>query len=254
MNRQTRADAAMTAAVLLLAASLLYTGTSLLRNWEAAGPGRTLGLDEAVGALAAGAGVAIALWWFAAMACAVIAALAERTGRHRLAAVSGQWSPAFMRRLVLVVLGLNLVSAPLATAAPGGPIDPRWHAVVSQAQPVPSRQAPAGTPSVDPIVDPTWQPLPAAKPSWLPRPPASDPGPIVAAPTRPGDGGTRLGHTVVVHAGDSLWSIAAQELGPYATDLEVSQAWPQWYRANRAIIGDDPDAIVPGQILHSPNK
>ena len=57
---------------------------------------------------------------------------------------------------------------------------------------------------------------------------------------------------VVVHRGDSLWSIAAHHLGPDAGDAEVARAWPQWFAANRDRIGDDPDLILPGQILRVP--
>lgn len=57
---------------------------------------------------------------------------------------------------------------------------------------------------------------------------------------------------VVVHRGDSLWSIAARHLGPDAGDAEVARAWPQWYAANRDVIGDDPDLVLPGQILRIP--
>ena len=52
--------------------------------------------------------------------------------------------------------------------------------------------------------------------------------------------------------GDTLWSIAAAHLGRGATDAEVAAEWPRWYEANRAVIGDDPDDIVPGQQLQAP--
>jgi nucleoid-associated protein YgaU len=57
---------------------------------------------------------------------------------------------------------------------------------------------------------------------------------------------------VVVHRGDSLWSIAARRLGPGASDAEVAAAWPRWYAANRAVIGPDPDLVLPGQRLRVP--
>lgn len=58
--------------------------------------------------------------------------------------------------------------------------------------------------------------------------------------------------TVVVHRGDTLWSIAADHLGPDATDAQIDAAWRSWYAPNRAVIGDDPDRILPGQQLRSP--
>ena len=58
--------------------------------------------------------------------------------------------------------------------------------------------------------------------------------------------------TVTVRRGDSLWSIAQRHLGTIATDAEVARAWPEWYAANRAVIGDDPDLIHPGMQLVPP--
>ncbi|MEJ7648917.1 MAG: LysM peptidoglycan-binding domain-containing protein [Nakamurella sp.] len=58
--------------------------------------------------------------------------------------------------------------------------------------------------------------------------------------------------TVVVHRGETLWSIAARQLGPDATDAQIDTAWHHWYTANREVIGDNPDVILPGQQLHAP--
>lgn len=57
---------------------------------------------------------------------------------------------------------------------------------------------------------------------------------------------------VVVVAGDSLWSIAARHLGPGSDDAEVAAAWPRWWEANRATIGEDPHLLLPGQRLVVP--
>ena len=57
-------------------------------------------------------------------------------------------------------------------------------------------------------------------------------------------------HTV--QAGDSLWLLAAHRLGARATDRDVAAYWPRVYAANRAVIGDDPSLIAPGQVLHLP--
>jgi nucleoid-associated protein YgaU len=55
-----------------------------------------------------------------------------------------------------------------------------------------------------------------------------------------------------VRAGDSLWALAAAELGPNATDPAVAARWPHWYAANLGVIGPDPDLIHPGQVLRIP--
>lgn len=57
---------------------------------------------------------------------------------------------------------------------------------------------------------------------------------------------------VVVRAGDSLWSLAADRLPRWATTDEIDRAWRAVYAANRAEIGDDPGLIVPGQRLRLP--
>ena len=61
-------------------------------------------------------------------------------------------------------------------------------------------------------------------------------------------------HTVVVRPGDSLWSIAARDLGPGAGDAEITEHWHALYGANRARIGPDPDLVEPGLRLLLPGK
>jgi hypothetical protein len=62
---------------------------------------------------------------------------------------------------------------------------------------------------------------------------------------------TKTGRSVV-RPGDSLWALVAAELGPDATDSALAARWPQWYAANRGVIGPDPDLILPGQVLRIP--
>ena len=51
---------------------------------------------------------------------------------------------------------------------------------------------------------------------------------------------------ITVRAGDSLWSIASERLGPNAALAEIDAAWRELYAANRSAIGADPDLIRPG--------
>jgi resuscitation-promoting factor RpfA len=67
-----------------------------------------------------------------------------------------------------------------------------------------------------------------------------------------GTAGAPESRAVTVHRGDSLWAIAARELGRDATDAVVAAAWPRWWAANRDVIGDDPDLLYPGQRLAAP--
>jgi resuscitation-promoting factor RpfA len=72
-------------------------------------------------------------------------------------------------------------------------------------------------------------------------------------PERPVAGGVQPG-TVIVRPGDTLWDIAARHLGGTATTAEVAATWPQWYAANRSVIGNDPGLITPGTVLHAPHE
>ena len=76
---------------------------------------------------------------------------------------------------------------------------------------------------------------------------ARRPGPGPARPDRPVA-------TVVVAAGDTLWSIAVHSLPADAPDSLVAERWHAIYAANRGRIGPDPDLIIPGLLLHLPGK
>ncbi|RZT28072.1 LysM domain-containing protein [Kribbella sp. VKM Ac-2569] len=76
--------------------------------------------------------------------------------------------------------------------------------------------------------------------------------PTAGAPTRYTNLRPSVPVRVVVRKGDSLWSIAARELGPSATADAIAARWPDWYATNRHVIGNDPDLILPGQVLRIP--
>lgn len=56
----------------------------------------------------------------------------------------------------------------------------------------------------------------------------------------------------LVRPGDSLWAIAETRLGPRATVVDVVDYWHRIYDRNAALIGPDPDLILPGQRLDLP--
>jgi nucleoid-associated protein YgaU len=60
--------------------------------------------------------------------------------------------------------------------------------------------------------------------------------------------------TVRVRPGDTLWAIARRSLPAGASVAAVADAATAWHRANRGVIGDDPDLIVPGQLLEPPHR
>jgi nucleoid-associated protein YgaU len=177
------------------------------------------------------------------------------------AVLSAAVSPRVVRRAAGVLLGVGLGAglgtgpalagpARAATAAVaegvGRAADPEDAVVAVGAD---ARPRAAG--GLD-LPDPGWRPAP--DPRWVPGPPVVRPQPDVtqvsAASRRPGFGSE---HEVVVRRGDSLWAIAARHLGPRATDGEVAAEWPRWYAANRDVVGPDPDLLLPGQVLRSPD-
>jgi len=95
----------------------------------------------------------------------------------------------------------------------------------------------------------------AAKPAPAPAPaPPKPAAPGGAAPPPAGakpqavpvsQPATADGQTYTVQKGDSLSKIAKQHLGD-------ANAWKKIYEANKAVIGDNPDKIFPGQKLKIP--
>jgi Tfp pilus assembly protein FimV len=83
------------------------------------------------------------------------------------------------------------------------------------------------------------------------------PAPPRAVPTRhpARTGASTVAGTAgtVVRAGDSLWLIAAEHLGPDATDADVARYVAALHAANRQVIGPDPDLVLPGQQLDFPS-
>ncbi|UFN44103.1 LysM peptidoglycan-binding domain-containing protein [Nocardioides okcheonensis] len=59
--------------------------------------------------------------------------------------------------------------------------------------------------------------------------------------------GTAPAGDYVVRPGDSLWSIAVAH--PAGDGTGTDERWRAIWRANRAVVGDDPDLIHPGQAL-----
>jgi len=175
-------------------------------------------LDAAVGVLAAvGAAAVLATWTCGGVLTA--AALAFRAAGRTSAtldALSAALTPHLLRRLLAAALG---------AAALGGVAGPSLAAPAS---------APVSAPVSAPEVSLTWPGSPTATgPAPAPEPPPSP-------------------HEVVVRRGDTLWGLAARSLPGSAGPADVAAAWPRWYRANRAVIGDDPDLLHPGQLLVAP--
>lgn len=74
----------------------------------------------------------------------------------------------------------------------------------------------------------------------------------VTAPATAKDGPSATG-PVRVRPGDTLWAIAERSLPAGASDADIADATAAWHRTNRDVIGDDPDVIVPRQLLAPPS-
>lgn len=184
------------------------------------------------------------------------------TGLSALPGAAGQTAglllvlvlPAGARRVAAMAVGLSLVAAgpvaigaspptavapalvetAAATDAPGA-LEADWPG----AQPVPHATGAA----VDAAAGAPTDPAPPAPPDW----PSTPPGP---GPTDPW-----AAHVVL--RGDCLWDIAADRLarlrpGLPVADTDVAVEVHAWWLANSALIGPDPDLLLPGQVLQPP--
>lgn len=227
----TRTDVAGTV-LLTLSGPVLLLSAATLTAAAPRGPGPQL--THALGLAAGGAGALLLLWWCLGALGVALMAFGERAGHRGLTRIGSRMAPAVMRRAACAVLGLHLIGAPAAWAAPAPA--PATAAALADAS---WTAAPSPTPRIGTVPGP----LPDA--GWMPRSPTP-------APPGSADRPTQDRPTVTVRSGDCLWDIAEEELGPDATLREVDLRWREWYRANRAVIGEDPHLILPGTVLVAP--
>lgn len=220
--------------------------------------------DALVAALAALAALGLA-WLVLGVLLEALSLVPGLVGRAARAA-SAALSPWVVRRVAGVVLGIGVgvgVGGGGAHATPP-PMAAAAHEVAAVAVGTSTARgiSPAAGSSASVVglalpdagwaaaPDPGWAATP--DPGWVPARPAVRPQPDLSAlgarPTAPTAGPAE----VVVHRGDSLWTLAARHLGDGATDAEIAAAWPHWYAANRAVVGPDPDVLLPGQVLRAP--
>ena len=174
-----------------------------------------------------------------ALAPGVIGAAAQRVG--------ALVTPRLVRRAVGVALGAAVVAGVAPGAAAAGP-------PVMVLAPLPPPD-----PVFVPLPDPGWAPRAGAASTpggrWVPGPPVVRSQPDVRMLSQAPRAGTGRDAPleVVVRRGDSLWAIAARHLGRDASEAEIARAWPAWFAANRDVVGDDPDLLLPGQLLRAPD-
>ncbi len=181
------------------------------------------------------AGVAWLVWAWGALGL-VLTAMSALPGLAGAAAglLLRRLLPASARHAAALALGVGLAAAPALT----GCTAPSPVAAVAAAERVEGLPAPAAAP----LALPDWPAAPAAP---APAPPAAVPDWPAPAP----------GEHVVLR-GECLWSIATADLrartGTDPSDAEVTVAVGRWWAANAAVIGTDPDLLLPGQVLRPP--
>ena len=158
-------------------------------------------------------------------------------------------SPGVVRSLLDLLVGGTLLAQATLTAMPGAPPSHPPDSMRAMTTASPGSIGSVGS------IGPTG---PAT--SIGPTGPATGMGPAgtrppsrrLAAPLPPWLGGgpsnPRVGYTV--EPGDTLWDIAATHLRPpQRSSARINRYWRQIYRANRPVIGADPDLIHPGTPL-----
>ena len=180
--------------------------------------------------------VGCSLWLVAATGLAVLSQVARVVWLGRrlprgLDALADRLCPALMRTLVVTALGAVVtaaVTAPAPADAPDAPAIALGEG--SRGPSAPDAAALSGLALPDRVVSvPTGLTVPRTVARHTPR-------------------------TVVVHRGDSLWSIAADLLPEGADNRRVCAGWHRLYRANVDRIGADPDLILPGTALVVPGS
>jgi hypothetical protein len=251
---------------ILVRAGVLIAGIAALLDW-AAGPPADTWRGFAIGGIAGGpdfdqllvSSAALAAWvglgWFAVAVFLEVASVLPGAVGRGCAAVAAKTSPMLVRRIVHAAIGVSVLAGPLAagSAFAAGPSN-----TTSTSTPV-DRPSSLTAPA---LADTSPAPLSLDRPAFVPSSPPpiakrTPPGPAALvtgfAHRDTGDPSNRSTEGYVVRRGDTLWDIAARHLGPGATAVDISRAWPAWYDANRAVIGPDPGVIRPGELLSAPS-
>jgi len=241
-------SAAAIAAIALAGASLLAAaamGSIFLGTvhdaWAAIAAAGPAGPADGILLMVGLGGTLLSLWLGLGLTLSALSALPGALG-HLSRQLAARVAPAAVRKVVAFVLGTTLTAAfiPGTAVAGNGHETPRSALVAAARHRVEAVSGLAGAApdaSFRFISDPS--PVTDAKqaapsPQWsleTPEPPAG---------------------TVVVLRGDTLWSIAAHHLRPATTAVDIDAEWHRWHTANRAVIGADPNLILPGQQLRPP--
>ena len=167
----------------------------------------------------------------------------DNTGRRRMAAV------------LLALTGAGALGTLPSTTASASPLLPgtTQSAPVISAMDVPVPATPAPTTTPKTTTPTTAPPSDIPEPGWVtPAPSPTSQRCAVGARLIAGCPSRDDSAQVVVHRGDSLWSLISRHLHTHEPAV-IAAAVPQWYAANKAVIGADPDILHVGQRLHVPD-
>ncbi|WP_432479376.1 LysM peptidoglycan-binding domain-containing protein [Nocardioides sp. GXQ0305] len=149
-----------------------------------------------------------------------------------------------------LLVGLVVREAVSGTTCPRGAVPPLLRRVVLAACGVGLLGSLASPAHAGSLPSPlAGLPLPDRPTTHATRPPEPSPSSTPAAAA--GEAGRRS-PTVRVQRGDTLWDLAAADLPDRAPLAAVDERWRVIHAANREVVGDDPDLILPGQRLRLP--
>ena len=177
-----------------------------------------------------------------AAAAGLIYAFAAATGRQHLRATAARVMPRIAHLIGGLVIGTAAVAAPAMAAVDakgaiaGIDLDRDAGASRIGADANSPRGHGPATPSTKQAETPATAQVQAAPQQHDSAPASRD------AQQTPADA------VYVVRTGDTLWDIAAAHMDE-PTNQEITEAWKSIWRANRAVIGDEPGLIHPGQQL-----
>lgn len=156
-------------------------------------------------------------------------------------------------RLAAVVLALTGAGGLAAIPTSGSATAAAPPTAVVQPVPTPANAMAIPLPAGPaPVAEPPTADADVPRPGWVTPPPSptsqrSQTGArLIAGPVTADDL-----QEVVVHRGDSLWSLVSRHLHT-GDACVISAVWPRWYAANSAVIGADPDLLHVGQRLRIP--
>ena len=235
----------------VLAGALGVLGLGYAQTLRATGSGQDPDLLVAV--VAAGACLAVAGWWVGGLVMLALARAARRLRWHGLERWATHLTPALVARTAVALVGVQLVVVAPAHADDAA-LDPFWAPATAGTEQLAEPSAPAPE-SVQEAAPDT---APGAQTSGPEATPESTAAPVRAPeastpmlePANPPAGQRVSNGVLTVMAGDTLWGLTEQLLGPGATDATVCHNLPAWLELNA--VAHQGDLIRPGDQLRVP--